>query len=247
MAVHSGTNRRWPEVLRSALGVAFVLVAVLAFLKGIQWYWAVLCLCGAGFGVVGKRRILRAGVTRTPEVIVCRYVPWYEASAYLLNFVLPLMGIASLCAGYAPGNPVWLRFGGIILLGATLLMLYATYRMWRRCSLRFTPSTLTIRVADPRIRPGELPRERVEAITPKWIANSVSGVKALQVEIAYRPEHSTTEKAETVMLGLQLTVEPINLYGALVAWKDGAAADPNQLLDRIEGLLRGRSAAKARA
>ncbi|WP_237752465.1 hypothetical protein [Mycolicibacterium aromaticivorans] len=220
-------------------------MVVLAFLKGLAWYWAVICVCGASFGVVGRRRIMRAGVTRTPEEIVCRYVPWYEASAYLLNFALPLMGIAGIYAGYVPGNPVWLRFVGILLLLATLLMIYATFRMWHRCSLRFTPSTLTIRVADPKIRPGELTRDQVEAITPKWIANSVSGAKALQVEIAYRHGDSTTDAPETVMLGLQLTVEPINLYGALVAWHDGAGADPTQLLDRIEEILRGRSTAVA--
>lgn len=73
---------------------------------------------------------------------------------------------------------------------------------------------------------------------------SVSGVKALQVEIAYRPEDSATD-TNTVMLGLQLTVEPINLYGALVTWNDGADADPTQLLDRIQQLLRGHSAAVA--
>jgi hypothetical protein len=239
MAVGSGTNRRWPGVLRVGFSVTLGLLAVLAFLKGMAWYWAVFVFCAASFGVVGRRRILRAGVTRASEGIVCRYVPWYESSAYLLNFALPLMGVASLCAGYAPGNPVWLRFAGILLLLATLLMIYAAYRMWSRCSVRFTPSTLTIRVADPRIRPGELPRERVEAITPKWVANSVSGAKALQIEIAYRPAESTDDAPQTVMLGLQLTVEPINLYGALVAWHDGAESDPNELLDRIEQLLRG--------
>lgn len=196
--------------------------------------------------VVGKRRILRAGVSRGPGEIVCRYVPWYETSAYFLNIGLPALGIAMIAAGYDPGYPAWFCFGGIVLLAAALLMIYATFRMWHRCSLRFTPSTLTIRVADPKIRPGELPRDRIEAITPKWIANSVSGVKALQVEIVYRPEQSTTDRTETVMLGLQLTVEPINLYGALVAWHDGAGADANQLLDRIEGILRGRCASVAR-
>ncbi|WP_234817750.1 hypothetical protein [Mycolicibacterium sphagni] len=193
---------------------------------------------------MGKRRIMRAGVTRTSDDIVCGYVPWHEASAYLLNFALPLMGIAGIYAGYVPGNPVWLRFAGILLILATLLMMYATFRMWHRCSLRFTPSTLTVRVADPKINPGELTRDEIEAITPKWIANSVSGVKALQVEIAYRPEDSATE-TNTVMLGLQLTVEPINLYGALVTWNDGADTDPTQLLDRIEQLLRGHTAAVA--
>ncbi|WP_431240049.1 hypothetical protein ACQ86B_11190 [Mycolicibacterium aichiense] len=218
---------------------------MLAFLKGMAWHWAALGLCATSFGVVGKRRIMRAGVTRTSDAIVCRYLPWYEASAYLLNFALPLMGIAGIYAGYVPGNPVWLRFAGILLLLVTPLMTYAAFRMWSRCSLRFTPSTLTIRVADPKIRPGELTRDQVEAITPKWIANSVSGAKALQVEIAYRHGDSTSDAPETVMLGLQLTVEPINLYGALVTWHDGAGADPTQLLDRIEGILRGRSTAVA--
>jgi hypothetical protein len=221
-------------------------VVLVAIPKGLTWYWAVIGLCGASFAVVGRRRILRAGVTRTSEGVACRYVPWYEGNAYLLNFALPLMGIAGLCAGYTPGNPVWLRFGGVLLILATLLMTYATFRMWSRCSLRFTPSTLTIRVADPKIRPGELSRERVEAITPKWIANSVSGVKALQIEIAYRPENSATDAPKTVMLGLQLTVEPINLYGALVTWKSAAEADPSELLDQIEQVLRGDSATVAR-
>lgn len=246
MAVGSGTNRRWPGVLRVGFSVALGLLTVLAFLKGMAWYWAVLGLCAASFGVVGKRRIMRAGVTRTSDDIVCRYLPWYEASAYLLNFALPLMGIAGIYAGYVPGNPVWLRFVGILLLLSTLLATYATFRMWNRCSLRFTPSTLTIRVADPKIRPGELTRDQVEAITPKWIANSVNGAKALQVEIAYRHGDSTTDAPQTVLLGLQLTVEPINLYGALVTWHDGAGADPTQLLDRIEQLLRGHPAAVPR-
>lgn len=34
MAAGSEKNRRWPGVLRFSLGIAFVLVAVLAFLKG---------------------------------------------------------------------------------------------------------------------------------------------------------------------------------------------------------------------
>lgn len=239
-------KRRWLGVLRVVFGCSIGVVTLVVTLRGVApWYLAVIGLCVTSFIVVGKRRILRAGVTRTSSDIVCRYVPWYEATAYLMNIGLPLMGTATIAAGYDPGYPRWFRFGGIFLLGATLLMIYATFRMWNRCSLRFTPSTLTIRVADPKIRPGELTRDQIEVITPRWIANSVSGVKALQVEIAYRPEGSTTDKTETVMLGLQLTVEPINLYGALVTWKDGADADPGQLLDRIEQLLRGHSAAVA--
>ncbi|MCV7179925.1 hypothetical protein [Mycolicibacterium sphagni] len=214
-------------------------------LKGTPWFLWTMWGFAAIAVAIGKRRIFCPGVTRPSNAIICRYVPWYEGNAFLLNVGLPLGGLVGIVASFSAGYPVWLRFVGIVLLLATLLMAYATFRMWNRCSLRFTPSTLTIRVADPKIRPGELPRERIEAITPKWIANSVSGAKALQVEIAYRPEDSTTDAPKTVMLGLQLTVEPINLYGALVAWHDGGNADPNQLLDRIEGLLRGRSTAVA--
>jgi hypothetical protein len=46
-----------------------------------------------------------------------------------------------------------------------------------------------------------------------------------------------------VVLGLQLSVQPVDLLNALVAWKDGARDDPSELLDRIEGILRGRSTA----
>ncbi|BBZ75762.1 hypothetical protein MANY_10990 [Mycolicibacterium anyangense] len=248
MAMDNEMKSRWLGVVRVVFGCAIGIVTLLVTLRGAApWYLTVFGLCVTSAIVVGKRRILRAGVTRTSADLVCRYVPWYETSAYFLNVVLPLLGIAMIAAGFDPGYPAWFRYGGILLLLATLLMAYATFRMWSRCSLRFTPSTLTIRVADPKIRPGELPRDRVEAITPKWIANSVSGAKSLQVEIAYRPADSTTAKTETVMLGLQLTVEPINLYGALVTWKDGSGADPGELLDRIEQLLRGHSAAIARS
>ncbi|KAA0111858.1 hypothetical protein [Mycolicibacterium sp. P1-5] len=240
-------KRRWLGLLRVIFGCSIGVVTLIVTLRGVApWYLAVIGLCVTSFIIVGKRRILRTGVTRTPEDIICRYVPWYEATAYLMNMGLPLMAIATIAASYDPGYPRWFRFGGALLLGATLLMIYATFRMWHRCSLRFTPSTLTVRVADPKVNPGELTRDQIEAITPKWIANSVSGVKALQVEIAYRPENSTTDAPATVMLGLQLTVQPINLYGALVTWKDGADADPSQLLDRIEQLLRGHPAAVPR-
>lgn len=232
---------RWRTVTRFAVAGAIGVIALVLVCVKAPWFLPT----GWGFAAIavaiGKRRIFLPGMTRSSDAIVCRYVPWYEGNAFLLNVGLPLGALLGTAASFSRGYPVWPRFVAIVLLLMWPLMLYATFRMWRRCSLRFTPSTLTIRVADPRQRPGELPRERVEAITPKWIANSVSGVRALQVEIAYRPEDSTTDELNTVLLGLQLTVEPINLYSALVTWKDGADADPIQLMDRIEEILRGRS------
>ncbi|MBB5161893.1 hypothetical protein HNP02_001830 [Mycobacterium sp. AZCC_0083] len=89
----------------------------------------------------------------------------------------------------------------------------------------------------------EIPRERVQSITPKVIANSANGVASLQVEIAYQTADSSDDATKTVLLGLQLTVVPDNLLNALVAWKDATNDDPSELLDRIERILMGRSMA----
>ena len=199
--------------------------------------------CAAVFIVMGTRRIFRAGVTRTPGEIVCRYVPWYEGNAYLLNVLLPLAGIAGIGAGYGSGNQIWLRFVGLLLLcGATPLMVYANVRMWRRCSLHISPSQLTVRTADSRDQAVVVPRARVESITSKSMSNAINGVRALHVEIAYRTGNSTDDVIEKVLLGPQLTVEPIDLYNALVTWRVASDENPSELLDGIERILRGREA-----
>jgi hypothetical protein len=238
----SGTKGRRGRVLRYTFGGALCLLAVVDTLTGIQWYCSVVMLCGAILLILGRRRIFRPGVTRTSDEIVCRYLPWHEGNAYFLNVALPLMGIASIAAGYAPGNPAWLRYTGIMLLGVTPLCTFAAVRMWRRCFLRISPSALTVRLAAPKDKPTEIRRERVESITPEIVPNGVGG-EALQVEIAYHPADLSTDATKTVLLGLQLSVQPINLLHALVAWKDATHYDPGELLDRIEGILRGRSTA----
>lgn len=48
---------------------------------------------------------------------------------------------------------------------------------------------------------------------------------------------------KTVLLGLYLSVQPINLLNALVAWKDETNHNPSELLDRIERILRAQSTA----
>jgi hypothetical protein len=152
---------------------------------------------------------LRAGVTRTSDEIVCRYLPWYEGNAYGLSVGFPLMGVAMIAAGYAPGNPAWLRYGGIFLVGVTPLCTFATVSMWRRCFLRISPSALTVRLVAPKDKPTEIRRERVESITPKIVPNGVGG-EALQVEIAYHPADLSTDATKTVVLGPQLSVQQIN-------------------------------------
>ena len=238
----SEVQGRWGRILQYTFGGALCLLAVGATLTGIQWYWSLIVFCTAIFIIVGTRRIFRPGVTRTSDEIVCRYLPWYEGNAYGLSVGFPLMGVASIAAGYAPGNPAWLRFTGFILLGVMPWMVFGVVSMWRRCFLRVSPSALTVRLVAPKDEPTEIRRERVESITPKIVPNGVGG-EALQVEIAYHPADLSTDATKTVLLGPRLSVQPINLLHALVAWKDATHDDPGELLDRIEGILRGRSTA----
>lgn len=46
-----------------------------------------------------------------------------------------------------------------------------------------------------------------------------------------------------MLIGLQFSVQPVNLFNALVAWKSATNDDLNELLDQIERILRGRSTA----
>jgi hypothetical protein len=243
MAGGGGAKGRWGRLLRYAFGGALCLLAVGETLTGAPWYWCLIGVCTVFLIILGsRRRIFRPGVTRTSDEIVCRYLPWYEGNVYALNLALPLMGVASLGAGFAPGNPAWLRFTGFILVGLTPLFTFATVSMWRRCFLCISPSALTVHSVAPKDEPIEIRRERVESITPKIVPNGVGG-ESLQVEIAYHAGDVSTDATKTVLLGPRLSVQPINLLHALVAWKDATHYDPGDLLDRIEGILRGRSTA----
>jgi hypothetical protein len=235
-------GRSW-RLLRYIAGFALCLLTVVAARAGMPWYWSVIVLCAAFLIILGRRRIFRPGVVRTADQISCRYVPWFEGNAYYANLALPLTGAAMLFAGLAPGNPVWLRFGGGILLLFTPIFLDSAIRLWRKSILRISPSTLTVPLAAPKFEPMELTRERVQAVAPKWVVE-VSGVKTLRVEISYRAA-DLIEPPKTVLLGLQLTVEPHNLLDALTTWKDASVGDdPHELMDRIEHLLLGRSSAQ---
>jgi hypothetical protein len=233
---------RWGRVLRYTFGGAVFLLVGINVLVGSPWY---LCLIGAVFGgmiIVGQRRIFRIAVSRSGDEIVCRYMPGYEGNAYIALVLVPLMGFAAIAAGSAPGSPALLRWVGIVLLGVTLLIVDGIVRIWRRSLLCITPSTLTVRQAERRSELTEIRRELVESIEPKRVPQAVSGT-SLQVAIVYWPFGVGIDATKTVMLGLQLTVPPVNLLNALVAWKDGVNDNPSELLDRIERILRGRSMA----
>lgn len=233
------TSGKWGRILRYAFGGAMCLMAVVAMSVGVQWYLSLIAFCTALIFILGRRRIFRPGVNRSEDEIVCRYLPWYEGNAYVLNVLVPALGVASVGAGYAPGNPGWLRFTGITLLILTPVFVFSAVRMWRRCLLAISPSALTVRLAGPKDELTEIRRDCVRGIEPKIVPNGVNG-QSLQVEIAYRAADLTSK---TVLLGLQLSVQPINLLNALLAWKDGASDTPSELLDRVERILRGHSTA----
>lgn len=230
----SGRGRRW---LRSAASAALCLAAVWAVSRGLHWYWATFIVSLAFVIAIGRRSIFRIGVSRTPYDIVCRYIPWYEGSAYFLLAGLPLIAVAMISASYDPPNPVWLRFGGIILLVLMPVVVYSYVTIWRRSSLQISPSALTVRLAASKDGPVDIPREHVRSITPKLVPNSVSGAKALQVEISYDPSNPNCASS-SVLLGLQLTVQPNNLLDALLVWRAAVEADPRDLMDRVEHILR---------
>ncbi|AFS16802.1 MULTISPECIES: hypothetical protein [Mycobacterium] len=235
--INGETSGQWRRGLRYIFGAALLLLAAVATSVGVQWYLSLIAFCAALMFILGRRRIFRAGVTRAGDEIICRYIPWYEGNVYVLNVLFPLLAVAGIGAGSAPGNPAWLRFIGILLLVLTPIFVSSAVCMWRRCLLCISPSVLTVRLTAPKEELTEISRECVVSIEPKIVPNGVSG-QSLQVAISYRATGLSSE-SKTVLLGLQLTIQPINLLNALIAWKDGAHENPCELLDRVEGILRG--------
>ena len=234
------TQNRWEQPLRYCAGGLLCLLAIAGLISGGRWFWSLISLCAAYLIVLGRRRIFRPGITRAADEIVCRYLPWYEGNAIFGCVLLPLMGVAAVAAGYTPGNPSWLRFVGGVLLLVTPLSVYSVVSMWRRCILVISESALMVRLAGPKDELTTIPRRSILSISPKMVPNGVSG-ESLQVKIDYASQDSTGDSAKTVLLGLQLTVRPVDLPNALSTWNEGAS-DPSELMDRVERILRGRPA-----
>lgn len=151
------------------------------------------------------------------------------------------MSAVAIAAGCAPGNPAWLWYSGIVLLAIFALLVVVAIWIWRRSLLRITPSVLTVRIAERGSELTNIRREDVRSIEPKLVPNAAAGTERLQIEIAYQPAGVSNETTATVMLGVYLTVQPINLVNALVAWNEDASENPGELLDRVERILRGQS------
>jgi hypothetical protein len=228
---------RWGPILRYTVGAAVALLIVIAANNGFPWYFAGVLLLGTIFLTLGRRRIFRPAVTRSDNEILCRFAPWYESNAYLVNLALPIIALSSLYAGLVPGNPMWLRVNGIILLLVSPLFSIVTIRNSRRCFLRITPTTLTARL--PRGDAIDISRESIRSVTPSSTPNGLGGAWP-QTEITYQATTSSgSSEVETIQLGLQLTIKPPDLLRALATWNDTTDRDPDEVLNRAERILRG--------
>jgi len=235
-------------VLTNVVGVIMVVLGVVAAANGWGWFFL---LFGLSLGLIfmfgfPQSRVLKAGISRTPE-IVCRYVPWFQGDFYVL-VALPLLAISGMGLGLSKGwdaENIVGAIAGIVLLALAVSGFRSQARLWRRCRLRIGQSELAIEVIKAGAAPIVIPREAVQAINTKIVdVGGVDGSPTRYVALVYgggggQPEtiHIGRQKAES---GLLLSVKPQNLERALMAWKDGGSDDP-ELLDRVEAILRGRS------
>jgi hypothetical protein len=235
-------------VLTNAVGVIMVVLGVVAAANGWSWFFL---LFGLSLGLIfmfgfPQSRVLKAGISRTPE-IVCRYVPWFQGDFYVLVALLLLVISATglgLTTGWDAENIVG-AIVGIGLLALAVSGFRSQARLWRRCRLRIGQSELAIEVIKAGAAPIVIPREAVQAINTKIVdSGGIDGSKTRYVALVYgggggQPEtiHIGRHIAES---GLLLSVKPQNLERALAAWKNGESDHP-ELLDRVEAILRGRS------
>jgi hypothetical protein len=217
----------WPQGFRVILGVAIV-----AAVAAVQMPWPVrLGLVALAGMVIFWGGEVRPAVSRAGEDIVCRYLPWRLGRFYFL-VMIAVLGVALL-------GVLWPA--GVALLALLAWAAWSIVRMWRRCRLQITPSSLTLTTFQAQ-QDIQISREDLESVAVTTIL--VGTGKTERVEIVYR---TTGGQRATVNIGpspesrttpaLQLTVQPDNLHAALQVWKDGDQNDP-QLLDRVESVLR---------
>ncbi|MGB8407500.1 MAG: hypothetical protein WCE30_25895 [Mycobacterium sp.] len=237
-------STRWGRVLRYGTAALLLLLAAVTVLRGGRWYETAIMVIPAMVLLLGSgRQIYRSAINRSGEEITCRFIPWFEPLVYGCGVLLPAIGIAGIFMGSDPGYPRWFQYSGIFLVCLGALLAASFLRAWRMSRLCIRPTTLTIRL--PLIRPPaslrgptDIRRDQVKSIEPKIVRMNM-GVQILRVVMVFQADDA--DDTTTVLLGPQFTIDPMNLLGGLLAWKDGAADDPGELMDRIEGILRGHS------
>lgn len=208
-----------------------------------EWFvGGVMAFFGA-FLLLMRLPLFRLAVTREPDAILCRYVPWYEPGPYLATSLVLGLGVPGIIAGFRPDFGPVIGIVGALTLLMLPLVLAKFWRGYRRCRLRITPAALIL--PDPARGYAELtiPRRCVLSITPKTESVGFGSTELVLSEITYSDGGTRTLRVgpgpadDTVWV----TVVPANLLAALQDWKNADPADPS-LLDRLEAVLRSRDA-----
>lgn len=237
------------EVVGCLIGGVLLLLALLGgplfMVVGLAASGLIIVLASITF--LGHRRILPVGVSRHGDAVVCRYIPWYEMNAYAMFLVMPLIGISLLAAGLEPGRPVWLRFTGLLVLGAVVLAGYFVIQMWQRSLLEISPNAVTVRLPARGSERTTILRSRIQSITDAEaeVGAAFAPARVTQIAIAYQGADPGTA-VQTVLIGpppgktaMQLSVNQLNLFSALQAWKDDDVTSPG-MMNRVEAILRGK-------
>lgn len=218
-----------------AIGV-LLLAGVLALIQA-EWYLSVF-LAAVGIMMLLRlgRPLFRAAVYRTSEQeITCRLIPWYQANTLAAALMFPVMGASLIAAGRAPGNPAWLGYAGyFILIFGAVIVLFALLT-WIFNLLSITPSELTIRTLRRR---RSIPRDHVQAITPRMLPSGVYRDPKLHVDLTYVPDGDGQSSRTMALLDTQVSVDPANLAAALEMWTIGSPND-RHLMASVEAILRG--------
>ena len=234
-------EKRARPVFTYVVVVGMLLLGAYGAMRGMQWS---LILGLLAIGVMGLIRLGRpiyrtAVYRRSTEEILCRYIPWYQATPLAASVLFPLIGIAAIAQGSEPDSPPWLLYAGYFVLILGIVFALSALLAWMANRLVITPSALSLKI----IFRGQqqIPRENVQAITPSMGSNAATGAPRLHVALTYKPAAGQGDSTVTVgLLEGQFTVDPANLAAGLQAWKDGDPDDPG-LMDRVEAILRGQA------
>lgn len=229
-------KRRTP-VFTYLVAIAMLILGVFGAVRGMPLSLSFLLIAIALTMFVGLGRPLyRAAVyRRSPDEILCRFIPWYQSSHLAASLGFPIIGIATIAQGREPDSPFWVLWLGIIAFVIGVVLALSALLAWVANRLVITPSALSIRIIFRREL--NIPRERVQGITGKSERTGATGAPRLHVDLTYSPEDASDTSATIPRLDGQFTVDPVNLVAALQTWKGGDPNDPG-LLDLVEKLLR---------
>lgn len=233
------------RVVHVAATTMMLTLAVILFVNS-QWFLGSALAFGAVFLLLARMPLFRLAVTREPDAILCRYVPWYEPAPYLATSMLLVFGIFGVVAGFRPDFGPMMGILGVASLVMLPVGVAKFWRGYRRCWLRITPATLTVPDPDRSYTEVTIARQQVVSIAPVTENVGFGSTTLVPTDITFRDGDGRTGREHTVRVGpapaddtVWLTVLPGSLLVALQDWVRAEPGDPG-LLDRVEAQLRSR-------